>query len=68
MIGYENVVEGCDSSDSVFMEWDTVLKESKRCAEVDLNRLVETMSGLGWASKNVLLSTQEQARYTFVSD
>lgn len=65
IIGRENILEG---SDSGFMEWDTLMKESKKCAEVDLNRLVEKMLDLGWASKNVLLSNREQARYSFVAD
>lgn len=67
-IGWDNILEGCDLSGSGFVEWDTLLKESRKCSEVDLNRFVEKMSGLGWASKNVLLSTREQARYSFVAD
>ena len=42
--------------------------DSKRCAQRDLSLLNEQMLGLGWAAKNILLSTEEQASYSFVDD
>ena len=54
--------------DSVLNEWYKVIEDSKRCAQRDLSLLYEQMLGLGWAAKNILLSTEEQARYSFVDD
>lgn len=53
---------------SVFDEWFQVMEDTKRCAERDLPLLNEQMLGLGWAAKNILLSAQEQTRYSFVDD
>ncbi|KAK3011721.1 hypothetical protein RJ639_012284 [Escallonia herrerae] len=44
------------------------IEDSKRAARGDLDLLTGKMLELGWACKNVLLSTQEQARYNFVDD
>ncbi|XP_057768443.1 protein root UVB sensitive 4 [Salvia miltiorrhiza] len=68
MMGWENVLEARDLSDSARVKWLTLMRESKKRAEADVNQLVEKMSGLGWACRNVLLSTQEQARYSFLAD
>ncbi|KAL8038440.1 hypothetical protein ABFX02_11G106800 [Erythranthe guttata] len=64
----ENYLEDCDSLNSVISEWLLLINESKRFAEADLDILIDNMSGLGWACKNILLSTKEQARYCFVAD
>ncbi|XP_042066065.1 protein root UVB sensitive 4-like [Salvia splendens] len=64
---WENVLKACDSSDSA-CEWRTLMRESKQRAEADVSEMVEKMSGLGWACRNVLLSAREQARYSFMAD
>ncbi|KAF5463884.1 hypothetical protein F2P56_014011 [Juglans regia] len=65
---WENIIGGSDPLDSVFNEWFQVMEDSKRCAQKDLSLLNEQMLGMGWAAKNILLSTQEQTRYSFVDD
>ncbi|XP_051117560.1 protein root UVB sensitive 4 isoform X2 [Andrographis paniculata] len=55
--------EGLVSADSVVRLWPELIEESKKTAENDAPVLIETMSGLGWACKNVLLTTQEQERF-----
>ncbi|XP_075652586.1 protein root UVB sensitive 4-like isoform X2 [Castanea sativa] len=65
---WENILGVGDLLDSVLNEWFKVIEESKRCAQRDLSLLNEQMLGLGWAAKNILLSTEEQARYSFVDD
>ena len=65
---WENILGVGDSLDSVLNEWFKVIEDSKRCAQRDLSLLNEQMLGLGWAAKNILLSTEEQARYSFVDD
>ncbi|KAG2724603.1 hypothetical protein I3843_01G024700 [Carya illinoinensis] len=65
---WENIIGGSDPLDSVFNEWFQVMEDSKRCAQKDLSLLNEQMLGMGWAAKNILLSTPEQARYSFVDD
>ncbi|KAK6128662.1 hypothetical protein DH2020_037593 [Rehmannia glutinosa] len=68
MISWENHLEASDSSNSVLNEWFILMEESKKSAQVDLGPFIDKMSGLGWSCRNVLLSTQEQARYSFVAD
>ncbi|KAK6128643.1 hypothetical protein DH2020_037601 [Rehmannia glutinosa] len=68
MISWENRLEASDSSKSVLNEWFILMEESKKSAQVDLGPFIDKMSGLGWSCRNVLLSTQEQARYSFVAD
>ncbi|XP_057491791.1 protein root UVB sensitive 4-like [Actinidia eriantha] len=65
---WENISEACDSSDFVLRDWLKLNEDSKRYAQRDFNMLNEQMSGLGWACKNILLSTKEQDRYSFVDD
>ncbi|KAI8029430.1 Protein root UVB sensitive 4 [Camellia lanceoleosa] len=65
---WESILEAPDSSDSVSRHWFQLIEDSKRIAQRDFNLLNEQMLGLGWACKNILLSTQEQARYSFVDD
>lgn len=61
------VVAG-DVSDQVLNEWFKLNEDSKQCAKRDMCLLNEQMSGLGWAMKNILLSTQERVQYSFVDD
>ncbi|KAK6128788.1 hypothetical protein DH2020_037424 [Rehmannia glutinosa] len=68
MISWENRLEASDSSNSVLNEWFILMEESKKSAQADLGPFIDKMSGLGWSCRNVLLSTQEQARYSFVAD
>ncbi|KAI3462785.1 hypothetical protein Pfo_019448 [Paulownia fortunei] len=68
MTSWGNGLEVCYSLNSVLREWFILMEESKRSAQSDLGLLIDKMSGLGWACRNVLLSTQEQARYSFVAD
>ncbi|KAG8367044.1 hypothetical protein BUALT_Bualt16G0031500 [Buddleja alternifolia] len=68
VIGWENDLEARDSWDSIVRNWFSLMEESKRSAHNDLDLFIEKMSGLGWACKNILLSTEEQARYSFVAD
>lgn len=49
-------------------EWFKLTEDSKQLAQASLQVLIEEMSRLGWACKNILLSSQEQARYSFVAD
>ncbi|XP_057984099.1 protein root UVB sensitive 4 isoform X1 [Malania oleifera] len=62
---WENVVKGC-YSDLVLREWFKLIEDSKQCARDEMNKLNEEMLRLGWVVRNILLSTQEQARYSFV--
>ncbi len=45
-----------------------MIEDSKRAAERVLSPLDDQMLALGWAAKNILLTTEEQARYSFVDD
>uniref|UniRef100_A0A5B7BJ52 Uncharacterized protein n=1 Tax=Davidia involucrata TaxID=16924 RepID=A0A5B7BJ52_DAVIN len=65
---WEHKLEACDNSDSILGDWFKLIEDSKRHARGDLDLLNEHMLGMGWACKNILLSTQEQARYSFVDD
>ncbi|KAL2528453.1 Protein root UVB sensitive 4 [Forsythia ovata] len=67
-ISWENNFEGSDFSDSNIRQWLNLKEESKQSVRVNLDLLNEQMSRLGWACKNILLSTLEQARYSFVAN
>ena len=62
MLGASNL------SDSILNELFKLIDECKAQAQDDLRLLEEQMSGLGWATKNILLSTQEQIRYSYIDD
>lgn len=49
-------------------EWFKLTEDGKQFARANLPVLIEGMSKQGWACKNILLSSQEQARYSFVAD
>ncbi|KAL0430322.1 UNVERIFIED_CONTAM: protein root UVB sensitive 4 [Sesamum radiatum] len=65
---WDKALEAFDSSDSVLREWFALMEESKKSATIDLGLFIDKMSGLGWVCRNILLSSQEQARYNFVAD
>ncbi|XP_031254309.1 protein root UVB sensitive 4-like [Pistacia vera] len=67
---WEKMVGATDASDLILKdkEWFKLIEDSKRCAQGNLSMLNEQISALGWAAKNILLNTQEQARYTFLDD
>ncbi|KAI4385087.1 hypothetical protein MLD38_003149 [Melastoma candidum] len=49
-------------------EWFNLVEDSKRSASKDLHVVSDQITAAGWATKNILLSTQEQARYSFLDD
>ncbi|XP_050388223.1 protein root UVB sensitive 4 [Argentina anserina] len=63
-----NMVDAKDALDSTLCEWAKLIEECKRRAQGDMCLLNEQMVAQGWATKNVLLSTQEQTRYSFIDD
>ena len=58
----EGILEAC--------EWLKVVDECKQCAKGDIKLVNEKMVELGWACKNILLSTHENehTRFSFVND
>ncbi|CAO2828264.1 unnamed protein product [Amaranthus hypochondriacus] len=62
---WEDILEGCRISHSHAMTWFNLIHDSKRRAQVDMTALQEQMLSLGWVTKNILLGTQEQVRYSF---
>ncbi|KAA0045852.1 protein root UVB sensitive 4 [Cucumis melo var. makuwa] len=64
----EEIVKGNEFSDAMAKEWINLVEESKKYAEENGCFVLQQMSSLGWAVKNVLLSTNEQIRYSFVDD
>ena len=65
---WETAVEDNDAADLVFKEWFKLIDDSKQSAKEDLSTLNDQMRSVGWALKHILLSTEEQARYSFVDD
>ncbi|XP_060970865.1 protein root UVB sensitive 4 [Cannabis sativa] len=65
---WQKILEASDLSDSVLHEWFKLLEECKVRARDDLCILNEQMLGMGWTMKNILLSTREQNRYSFIDD
>ncbi|EEF40055.1 protein root UVB sensitive 4 [Ricinus communis] len=57
-----------DPGSTVHKECIKLIEDSKQSAEKDLSMLGDQMTALGWAVKNILLSTEEQTRYSFVDD
>ncbi|XP_027352530.1 protein root UVB sensitive 4 [Abrus precatorius] len=57
-----------NASDSTAEDWSVIVEDCKRYAERDLSNLIEQLLGMGWVVKSILLSTQEQTRYSFVCD
>ncbi|KAK9165648.1 hypothetical protein Scep_000839 [Stephania cephalantha] len=65
-IHWEHLQRGDDLSESFLKEWLEVLEDSQRRASDEVNLLKEEMCRAGWAVKSVLLSVQEQARYSLL--
>lgn len=65
---WESILEAGHKSDLVLSDWFRLVEDSKQSALADLDLLSEKILEVGWASKNILLSTKEQARYSFVDD
>ncbi|XP_043711579.1 protein root UVB sensitive 4 isoform X2 [Telopea speciosissima] len=63
---WEHILEASYISESVIREWFNVVEDSKSCSEVDVNLLKEEIRRSGWAVQNILLSGQEQVRYTLL--
>ncbi|KAF3651368.1 protein root UVB sensitive 4-like [Capsicum chacoense] len=61
-------IEACGSSNAVLKQWFNLVEDGRRLTEQNLSLFYEHMLSLGWACKNILLSTQEQARYSFIAD
>lgn len=57
-----------NASNSALEDWSVIVEDGKRYAERDVTNLIDQMVGMGWVVKNILLSKQEQARYSFVYD
>ncbi|CAL5192017.1 unnamed protein product [Lathyrus oleraceus] len=55
-------------SNSALEEWPVIVEDCKRYAENDIGNLIEQMVGMGWVVKNILLSKEEQGRYSFVCE
>ncbi|XP_076909368.1 protein root UVB sensitive 4-like [Bidens hawaiensis] len=58
-------LEDCDVSNQ---DWLKLAKDCKQSAREDMELLHEKMIGLGWTCKNILLSTDEQTRFSFIDD
>lgn len=65
---WESITEGCDIRRSFSREWSGLIEDSKSSAQGDMNTLHEQIIKSGWAAKNILLDTQEQARYSFIDE
>jgi len=65
---WEIIVEENNASDSTMEDWSIIVENAKRSAERDVSNLIDQMVEMGWMVKNILLSTQEQIRYSFVCD
>ncbi|KAJ4843713.1 Protein root UVB sensitive 4 [Turnera subulata] len=65
---WESLVEADNASDLLLKEWFRVTEDCKRSAQKNLPSLENQMSAMGWIVKNILLNTEEQARYSFVDE
>ncbi|XP_028215397.1 protein root UVB sensitive 4-like isoform X3 [Glycine soja] len=65
---WEIIIEESHASDSTMEDWFVIVEDAKKSAERDTSNLIEQMVGKGWMVKNILLSTQEQTRYSFICD
>lgn len=65
---WEIIIEESHASDSTMEDWFVIVEDAKKSAERDTSNLIEQMVGKGWMAKNILLSTQEQTRYSFICD
>ncbi|KAI6695308.1 hypothetical protein NL676_023018 [Syzygium grande] len=65
---WERILGAGDVSDSGFKEWFRLAEDSKQSAERSVRAVSDQIAAMGWAAKNILLSTREQARYSFIDD
>ncbi|CAH9068970.1 unnamed protein product [Cuscuta europaea] len=65
---WKTKLKGLNCSDAFLQEWLDLIESGKKSADVNLDLLIEQMSLLGWICKNILLSRQEQARYSFLAE
>ncbi|WOG93143.1 hypothetical protein DCAR_0312424 [Daucus carota subsp. sativus] len=65
---WDTILEACHKSDLVLGDWFSLVEDSKHSALANFDLLKEKLVEAGWASKNILLSTKEQARYSFLDD
>lgn len=68
LLSSRNSVESSECFYPHSQEWFKLIEDSKELAKLNVNLLNEEMLAVGWACKNILLTTQEQARYSFVAD
>ncbi|CAN0911881.1 Protein root UVB sensitive 4 [Linum grandiflorum] len=61
-------LQDSNPSDLVVRQWHKVLEDTKISAAKGLKLVNEEMAELGWALKNILLGSAEQARYSFIDD
>ena len=62
------MMKASDSLDLVLKEWFKLIEDSKQCVQQEFGPLNEQMAAVGWAIKNILLNTEEQARYSYIDD
>ncbi|XVF17779.1 hypothetical protein REPUB_Repub10bG0153000 [Reevesia pubescens] len=65
---WESMMKASDSSDLVLKEWFKLIEDSKQYVQREIGPLNEQMAAIGWATKNILLNTEEQARYSYMGD
>lgn len=65
---WEPALEAGNMSELISDDWFTLAEDSKRIAQKQVQRVYDQISSAGWAIRNILLNTQEQARYSFVDD
>ncbi|XVF59527.1 hypothetical protein PTKIN_Ptkin07bG0283200 [Pterospermum kingtungense] len=65
---WESMMKTDNSSDLVLKEWFKLIEDSKQRVQQEYGALNEQMAALGWATKNILLNTEEQARYSYIDD
>ncbi|KAL4379329.1 hypothetical protein GQ457_02G014650 [Hibiscus cannabinus] len=63
---WESMMEASDSSDLVIKEWFKLMDDGKQYVQQELGPLNEQMAAQGWVTKNILLNTEEQARYSYM--
>lgn len=65
---WEQILGAYDVPDWGFEEWFKLADDSQQCAERSFCTVSDQIAAMGWAAKNILLSTREQARYSFIDD
>ncbi|KAK9037986.1 hypothetical protein V6N11_022880 [Hibiscus sabdariffa] len=63
---WESMMEASDSSDLVIKEWFKLIDDGKQYVQWELGPLNEQMAAQGWVTKNILLNSEEQARYSYM--